>query len=1324
MSVVLPYGVESSPAAALAQQQRNEEQLRVFHRQLDDLCNEKAQSEHREQQLLTIFQHLRSCPPQLQLDLLDLLSQLVERRPSLITGCKNLLPLTIRLLTDLIQLSGGDVGGGEGGGGGGGVGDLYAAMYVRLFWLVGTVGKETITVRDLNRLFRLFQLVVEKRAQPLLCRLLLSALNDMANVHENKALQSTSNSVLSPMAQAAHSRQSGQPAFSFQSATSLFPPPSAFFEFQGPQPALVIPPMERWPFPKAYTICMWLRWDHTAQTAQQMGGGAQHPSQMPVAAPASMFGRRPQPAPAVAPQFAYLYSLLTSKARGIEACIDKGTRKLYLRSAGKSSQVESCTDVLIPVKQWLLLSITHTRPKTFSRSQGTVTVCINDEVRYEGELVYPTVVEPMVSNSIGANITNIRPHTAFHGRIGSLYFFHRQLTTQQIAILARKGSDFPMNTLVTGEKAGLLRALVLTGVNALLNPLGNLLGGGSGGGEAGRSGGGYESSKTSEGAETAVDAAMYRDTFRHLILLYHPKCVENEQMVVDTSHVYTKVKSGLNATMAAGVEACTVNNVKEVLHCMIGGVRALFPIFFYIDSLSPPFSAATKGRSSASLLPLAVTTITVMLRDNVSNQREMLSCSGMAVLAHLLRVAPAHHLNEHVLTSIEELVQYTSWLVTAKATTDTVSADPNTDHPPPTEQRKPPAAANDFLAQLTDGQWIPGMSNVSLPPAAATERSLFNDLFLHVLFNLALWARCDYAVQADVVRMVRSHVSKQAKYFRRMLHPTVILDRMRRVLSYEDAIQQEMVKDIRAREAAAASAGLAGAGTQDEKFRAGNTVPPSSNSSPTLPSSTSFNALPPPLSLPNSPPPPPSISSPTSASATSATSSSPPSTTDTSARDSAIALRLRQLRYLRSEWFIVVKDMMLADLSRRALASDVYALVQMCCDMTDPLQIAEVLELLTGLAFAHPDQVHPLLSRCGGATLFITILQRYSHHVHVQVASFHLLSVMLRGLPADIRAEQQQQLNAIFSAIHTLMLPHPLTLVAYQALMELILALAPGALGVKNGAEYCVDFYFRTAYQPAAGEQAFSGGGVASPAYSRSTSPRSSVAVDCSVAAGGGGGVVSSFSSMSFARQCTIRFPVGLEILFSLCKKDKDNMQQQEQEKEKGDKERSAAARSPSPTPLPNSPSFPSALSPPLPPTQPPDSPSPSPSPLPASSSFATPTTSHSPSHITRLMPAMSMSQLLLDVDGLLSASPSQCATILNRWAAWPRPLIAQLDWHAATIDAAASSSTASSGRPSESSSSLPPLGTSLAAAKPAAVDAFDLFSDENERRKAVEGLL
>ena len=41
----------------------------------------------------------------------------------------------------------------------------------------------------------------------------------------------------------------------------------------------------------------------------------------------------------------------------------------------------------------------------------------------------------------------------------------------------------------------------------------------------------------------------------------------------------------------------------------------------------------------------------------------------------------------------------------------------------------------------------------------------------------------------------------------------------------------------------------------------------------------------------------------------------------------------------------------------------------------------------------------------------------------------------------------------------------------------------------------------------------------------------------------------------------------------------------------------------------------------------------------------------------------MPMSQLLIDLDSLLSASPSQCAAILSKWPACPKQLIELLDW-------------------------------------------------------------
>ena len=107
------------------------------------------------------------------------------------------------------------------------------------------------------------------------------------------------------------------------------------------------------------------------------------------------------------------------------------------------------------------------------------------------------------------------------------------------------------------------------------------------------------------------------------------------------------------------------------------------------------------------------------------------------------------------------------------------------------------------------------------------------------------------------------------------------------------------------------------------------------------------------------------------------------------------------------------------------IENDLLALVQMACETNDSLQCAEFLSLLTALSFAHPDEVHPCLSRAGGATLFVSILQRHSHHVHVQVSALHLLSAILKGLPTDMKPDVERSLNAIFVGIQDILAPYP-----------------------------------------------------------------------------------------------------------------------------------------------------------------------------------------------------------------------------------------------------------------------------------------------------------
>ena len=311
----------------------------------------------------------------------------------------------------------------------------------------------------------------------------------------------------------------------------------------------------------------------------------------------------------------------------------------------------------------------------------------------------------------------------------------------------------------------------------------------------------------------------------------------------------------MNATLAAGVQACAIHNVKEVLHCTIGGIRSLFPLFHYIEYLSPPLTAAMKGRSSASLLPLSLTTLTVLIKDNASNQRELLARDGMACLGYLLRQAPSHHLNEHVLTSLEELIQYSSWLnqphyqpaLTEEKPSTSASSSNTTNN----------ANNNDWMIGINEGTFIPAnMTNPALSLALATERTLFNDVFLNILFNLSIWMRegVSFAVQAEMVRMVKVQVSKQAKYFRRLIHPRILLDQIRQYLSYEDAIDA-----------------ITFTGGTSESNGHGNF-------------GTKLS-----LDVDNE---------------------------GADSHESAVAVKLRQVRTLRGEWFDVIKDLMRFDVSR------------------------------------------------------------------------------------------------------------------------------------------------------------------------------------------------------------------------------------------------------------------------------------------------------------------------------------------------------------------------------------------------------------------------
>jgi hypothetical protein len=330
----------------------------------------------REAILYSIFYELQNSRHKLQLEVLELLSSVLERRPQLMVGCHNLLHLAIHMieLTAISKTISEE---------------MRTAVHTKLFWLIGLIGREHIAVKDLNRLFRLFQRVVERDAPTLLSPLLLTALNDMtfpSSTAPIALIAASATAVANNLAGSTSS--SGGTSLSAAigyTATSASGGPGVFFDFSGASSAMILPRIDTWTplTAKGYTVCFWVRWEPdedlpkvpiissstpaaattttrpTITTPTPNDAAALHASSSlssltslsddvsnatsaldePGVAALSLSGQLSPPPPsplpvaytppssgadsAPSPPYRFLYSLMTSKGHGLELCIGK-----------------------------------------------------------------------------------------------------------------------------------------------------------------------------------------------------------------------------------------------------------------------------------------------------------------------------------------------------------------------------------------------------------------------------------------------------------------------------------------------------------------------------------------------------------------------------------------------------------------------------------------------------------------------------------------------------------------------------------------------------------------------------------------------------------------------------------------------------------------------------------------------------------------------------------------------------------------------------------------------------------------------------------------
>lgn len=610
-------------------------ELVPFHSFLHDLSSSITAPTpiQREEILFRFFTQLRHSSPQAQLQALDLLSSFFQSNPRLILGCNNLLALIIRILQSSTARNDGDVS------------EVGITIYCKLFWMVSGLSEEHMNVRDFKRFFRILRRIIERKSPPLLCRLMMSSMCDMASGNNRATEMYVATNTSNNTAAVATTSTSSSPPLPPP------PPPSACFDFSSIQSALALPPIEKFLVNnKGYTVCIWIRAEMNSDSSSASSSSSSSsstvasatsssssaralPLPLPVAQPISRNAAAAASASNISPpgplahlqpppQLSYIYSFLTDKARGIEALIGKKDGHIVIRSCSRGVLQELNTEVKLPHKKWVLLSIVHKKPQTFSRSSGSVSVYLNDECKYNGELSYPQLPDSMIFNAFGAATHPSKPSSPFLGRMSTISFHQRALSPQQLLLLYSKGSDFCIQVLNQIDRAGKFLNFVNNVGNSLTSLFGAIAGVATaavahGTGNSNTSGNSKDdtdngtddsSSSTSSSSETKKQLEANRDIFRNLLCLFHPKCVEGV-MALDCSPL-TGISGGstssnngvhipLHSSLLPGVCIVIHRNIREIIQLAIGGITCFLPLFQHLDVLSPP-AIQTGGTGTGS----------------------------------------------------------------------------------------------------------------------------------------------------------------------------------------------------------------------------------------------------------------------------------------------------------------------------------------------------------------------------------------------------------------------------------------------------------------------------------------------------------------------------------------------------------------------------------------------------------------------------------------------------------------------------------------------------------------------------------------------------
>jgi len=154
-----------------------ESQLSRFLATFQLLCNMQTSPSQREDMLESVIKDLLMCPADMRLDVLNILSSLIQAKPSIVSGCGKVIQEVVRVIMHL-SLAAADKDKDK---------DkepcdsaVRLASLRKLFWIMGVLGRENLSVKDVSQLFSLFQAVLEGKAPPTVCAPILATLCAMS----------------------------------------------------------------------------------------------------------------------------------------------------------------------------------------------------------------------------------------------------------------------------------------------------------------------------------------------------------------------------------------------------------------------------------------------------------------------------------------------------------------------------------------------------------------------------------------------------------------------------------------------------------------------------------------------------------------------------------------------------------------------------------------------------------------------------------------------------------------------------------------------------------------------------------------------------------------------------------------------------------------------------------------------------------------------------------------------------------------------------------------------------------------------------------------